>query len=173
VLYCEDFEDGLAQDWRFSDFRGAPSSGWKVNQEGGDYLLAGAGHQWAVLDNHSWGDYRVRFRLKLRQGAIHLNYRLGEASRYYVGFSQDSLTLTRQRGEVFSDLTSTEARHDLNVWHPVEIVGRGDRLQVIVDGKLEVDFTDPDRLSEGTIAFETLDDSAAQVDDIEVLPAGP
>ena len=168
VLYCEDFEDGRAQGWGLYDARGKPSSGWKVIREGTNDVFEGKGHQWATLENRSWGDYRVRFRLKLQQGAIHLNYRLGEVGRYFIGFNQDGLYLDKTG----SSLTSAAKAHSLGTWHAIEISGWGGHFQVYVDGKLELDYNDAKPLRNGTIAFETLDNTSAQVDDIEVLPAG-
>ena len=169
VLYCEDFEDGRADGWVLSDPRGNPSSGWKVIREGTNDVFEGEGHQWATLENHSWGDYRVRFRLKLQGGVIHLNYRLGEVGRYFIGFHQEGLYLEKTGGS----LTSTANAHSLGTWHTIEISGWGGHIQVSVDGKVELDYTDAKPLRNGTIAFESLDDSSAQVDDIEILPAGP
>jgi hypothetical protein len=166
VLYCEDFEDGLPQGWELDP-------GWKVTQEGGNRFMRGADHYWATLLDQSWEDYRVRLRLNLRQGAIHLVYRLKEGStRYFIGFEEAGLYLSKQTRGSFSDLTAVVARHALDRWYKGEIAGWGGHLQVLVDGRVELDYTDPDPLRNGTIAFETLDYSSAQVDDIEVLPPG-
>jgi hypothetical protein len=175
VLYCEDFEDGLAQDWTFTDQYGRPtSSGWRLTSEGGNHLIAGSEHNWAVLSDHSWEDYRVRFRLKLTRGVIHLNYRLAGGGRYFFGFDQNGLSLNWQRGDTFSEgsVVWVEAPHALNDWHQVEIVGRGGHLQMYVDGRLELDHTDDEPLRRGSIGFETLDNSAALIDDIVVMPSG-
>jgi hypothetical protein len=166
VFYCEDFEDGQADGWELG-------SGWRVEREDSNYVLSGRGHNWSTLAGYEWDDYRVRFRLKLLQGSIHLNYRLTEASRYFIGFHQGGLYLSRQMRDTFTDLATIEASHQLNRWYEVEIVGWGGHLHVYVDGKLEMDYTDKDPLRRGGIAFETLDDSYAQVDDIEVMGAGP
>jgi hypothetical protein len=50
----------------------------------------------------------------------------------------------------------------------VEIVGTGANLKVYVDGTLTIDFTDPDPILFGAVAVETMLDSDAAVDDIEV-----
>jgi hypothetical protein len=169
VLYCEDFEDGRADGWDLW-------SGWTVEREGPNYILSGRGHNWATLVDQGWEweDYRFSFRLKLLQGDIHLNYRLTEGPiRYFIGFHQGGLSLTRQIRDAFTDLAAVEAPHVLNRWYQLEIVGWGGHIQVYVDGKLELDYTDRAPLRRGTIAFETQDDSQALVDDIEVLPPGP
>ncbi len=173
VLYCEDFEDGQASGWRVSNWRGEPSSGWKVSRDNTNYVFTGEGHQWATLDNRSWDDYRFSFRLKLIRGTIHLIYRLADG-RYYVGFNEDGLYLNKSldNGPGFI-VYSAANTHTLETWHQVELVGWGGHLQVYVDGRLELDYVDSNPLLKGMIAFETLDGSAAQIDDIEVAASGP
>jgi len=53
--------------------------------------------------------------------------------------------------------------------YEIEIVGSGQHLRFLVDGELEWEYTDPNPLSGGTFAFETLEDSAAFIDDIRVF----
>jgi len=169
VLYCENFDDGRADGWDLGP-------GWKVAQEGANYVLDGSEHHWATLTGQAWDDYRLRFRLKLLQGDIHLVYRHIAREgpiRYFIGFHQGGLYLSKQIRDTFTDLAAVDMPHALNRWYQVEIVGWGGHLQVYVDGKLELDYTDRAPLPRGAIAFETLDDSQALVDDIEVLPPGP
>ncbi len=169
VLFCENFENGQAQDWKLD-------TAWRVEESGGDHFLSGSGHKWATLDNHSWSDYRVQFRVRLLQGGLALNYRITRApvgiTRYYIGFMEDGLSLSKSMIDGNAkDLVSVQASHPLNIWHKVEIAGRGGHIQVLVNGQVELDHTDPDPLPSGSIAFESWEDSSAQIDDIEVLPA--
>ena len=147
-------------------------SGWSIQKDGSNYLLGGSGHKWASLSNHSWTDYRVVFRLKLDSGTIHLNYRISENGRYFVGFSDWGLYITRQVNDNFTDLTNVEKYHSLGRWYTVEIAGWGGHIAVYVDGILEMQYEDRDYLRSGSIAFETLDNTSAQVDDIEVIGSG-
>jgi outer membrane protein assembly factor BamD (BamD/ComL family) len=169
VLFCDNFEDGRADGWEFGP-------GWQIDRDGSNYVLSGSGHKWATLrTGQVWDNYRVRFRLKLLKGAIHLNYRLApgpEVGRYFIGFHQDGLYLEKSTESGGIELATTQVQHSLGQWHDVEIVGWGGHLQVYVDGELELDYTDEDPLQQGTIAFETLDNSQAQVDDIEIMASG-
>jgi hypothetical protein len=54
----------------------------------------------------------------------------------------------------------------------VEIVGIGGSLKIYVNGVLKLDYTDPNPLSSGGIAFECLD-SPVMVDDVEVTGPAP
>jgi len=169
VWYCEDFQDNQAQDWGFDP-------GWSIQKDGSNYILAGNRHSFAYLQDHSWSDYRVTFRLRLNSGAVHLNYRLSTGDensiRYFVGFSAQDITLTRQVNDNFIELTGVDARHSLGQWHLVEIAGWGGHIAVFVDGRLELQYVDEDYLRSGSIAFEPLENSSADVDDIEVMAPG-
>jgi photosystem II stability/assembly factor-like uncharacterized protein len=166
LLYSEDFEDGQAQGWSLE-------SGWQITADAGNHVLAGQGHHWARYVGDAWADYRVHFRLKLLQGVIHLNVRLSEGSRYFIGFSEGGTYLNKQVGETFSDLDTDDRSHALAQWHDIEMSANGGRIQVQVDDSLVLDYTDPSPLSFGSIAFETLDDSQAQIDDIVVYGPAP
>ena len=89
---------------------------------------------------------------------------------YYIAFSESNLTMNRQRKDLFTELQFINANHALNQWYDMEIVGDGGHIQVYVDGMLKLDHVDSNPILEGTISFETLDDSQAQIDDIEILP---
>lgn len=167
VIYCEDFENGDAPGWSLQE-------GWRVGLENGDHVLQGENHHFAILNHQGWEDYRLRFRLKLQQGGIHLNFRYSEDNtRYFVSFNESWLQLDRQRGPNPTNIV-TLARaiptFSLDRWYDVEIVGDGGHIQVFVDGNLELEFRDNDPVLRGSISFETLDDSSAQIDDVEVLP---
>jgi hypothetical protein len=66
-------------------------------------------------------------------------------------------------------LASSAVPHTPGEPHLVQIVGRGGRIEVFVDGMQEVDYVDAGNpIRAGAIALETLDDSYAQVTGIQV-----
>jgi len=67
LLFKEDFNDGQAQDWELEP-------GWFVAEN----MLIGQYHSWARPMIGPWQDFRLKFRLKLQQGVIHLVYRLND-----------------------------------------------------------------------------------------------
>ncbi len=168
LLYQQDFEEAQAQGWELEP-------GWRVIQDAQDWVLAGEGHQWAQSGRSYTGDFRVQFQLKVLQGRIHLVYRLNDIGRYFIGFSEEGSSLHKQYWpDTFQDgLAGSNAPHTLGVWHQVEIVGQGGDLQLLVDGNVEWEYNDPDPLLGGSFAFETLDDSAAYVDDIFLYGPAP
>ncbi len=164
--YQEDFEDGQAQGWDLEP-------GWQVNLEGTNHVLAGQGHFWARSNQAFDSDYSLSFRLKLMEGTIHLVYRLNDTGRYFIGFLSGGTYLNKQiwPEEYYPDLAQYAGHHTLSVWHQVEIVGQRSRLTFSVDGVQELEYIDPQPLSAGSFAFETLDDSQAYIDDIQVTLA--
>jgi hypothetical protein len=88
ITYQEDFEDGQAQDWTLE-------SGWQVIQVEGNYVLAGQGHSWARYAK-LYDDYRLSFRLMLVKGGVHLNFRLNDTGRYFIGFTAQGSQLSKQ-----------------------------------------------------------------------------
>ncbi|MBU1055092.1 MAG: DUF1080 domain-containing protein [Proteobacteria bacterium] len=162
VLYTEDFESGATEGWELEP-------GWRMEQKEGNFVLNGEGHNWARLQRgQDWADYTFRSRIKVIRGGIHLNYRVSEKGRYFIGFSEEGLYLNKETpwGKFF-ELAKSDARIGINTWHDIEIRGKGGHLQVYLDGKLEIDFTDNAPITQGSIAFETLEESYAQIDNVE------
>jgi photosystem II stability/assembly factor-like uncharacterized protein len=168
LLYQEDFDDGQAQGWELEP-------GWQIIQDGDNWVLAGERHQWARSDNNYGSDFRVQFQLKLLQGRIHLVYRLSGTGRYFIGFHEGGSDLSKQYWpDTFQEgLAGSATPHSLGNWHQVEIVGQGASLRFLVDGQVELEYTDPDPLLAGSFAFETLDDSVTYVDDILIYGPAP
>ncbi len=166
VLYCEDFDDTLAAWWDLDDV-------WRIVRQGSGYALRGNAYGWAWLTDHAWDNYRLRFRVRSPGGTLHINYRAtpvtGGIRRYWVGFSEDGLYLHKSPGQGVVELAGVETAHQPNRWHEVELAAQGGRLQVYVDDKLELDYTDREPLTEGGVAFEMLSGQAT-IDDIEILP---
>jgi hypothetical protein len=170
IWYCENFEDGYAQFWDLSP-------AWSIQKDGTNYLLAGSGHEWATLTEHEWDDFRVKFDLRLWQGTIHLNYRIkpvgNSVVRYYVGISDSQIYLKKSSYPGGAeDLISKNIHYPLGEWQTVEIASWKGHIVVYINGKLTLNHFDKDYLPSGSIAFETLDNSKAQIDNIEVMEAG-
>jgi len=170
VLFRDDFEDGDADGW--VERSAPPGAAWTVEKEGTNHVLSGEGHAFIQLGSGSWKDYRLRARVKVIAGTVHLNYRLGYCSRYFIGFLTDSLYLSRTLAcDVHANLTGVSESHAPGQWYELEIVGIGPAVKVYVNGVLKIDFSDPDPVLVGGIGFETLENSHAHIDDVEI--SGP
>ena len=166
VLYEEDFNDNQAHDWELDQ-------GWVVTEG----MLSGEGHTWARYKGDRWGDARLTFRLK--SSGVHVNIHNSDTGRYAIGLREKDdflfLYLFKQLwpDTFFNDLATNATRYSAGEEKHVDISSTGGRIQVTVDGMLVIDYTDPDPLPPGTIAFETLDNTFAQVDDIIVIGPSP
>jgi photosystem II stability/assembly factor-like uncharacterized protein len=161
--YQEDFESGLASGWKLEP-------GWKVELDGTNHVLAGQGHFWARFDQAFEGDLRLSFRLKILNGTIHLVPRMNDAGRYFIGFNASESYLSKQYwpDEFHNSLVTRNTAHSLNKWYLLEIRFQGNQVNFLVDGYQEWSYTDAKPFDQGSLAFETLDDAQAYVDDIRV-----
>ncbi len=160
LLFEENFDDGQVQNWELED-------GWIVTEG----MLRGVGHSWARPLVGPWQDFRLQFRLNLQHGSIHLVCRLNDKGRYFIGFHEHGSYLNKQFWpDTFIDLLNHGGvTRDFDHWYDIEIVGSGPHLRFLVDGQLEWEYTDPDPLSGGSFAFETLEESAVYIDDIRLF----
>ncbi len=159
----DDFEGDHADKWDIEE-------GWSVIPENGNYVLQGIGHKWARAHSESWGDYTFQTRIKLLEGSVHVNFRVCDEGRYFFGFHEGGLSLQKQFNQwaEFADLTDNQQHYNLNQWYDLEVEVEGGNIRVYVDGILRIDYTDPEPLLSGSIAFETLDSSHVYVDDVYV-----
>ena len=168
ALYSENFEDGKAQDWELE-------GNWKVIQDrDGNFVLRGQGHEWARYLGDSWGDYTFKLRLKLVRGRIHLNFRNADCLRYFIGVQEERIDLNKtQPCGTHRELRARERFFSPGRWYEIKIVGKGNKIEIFVDGWSVLSFTDPSPILYGTIALETLEDSEFYVDDIVVFGQRP
>jgi photosystem II stability/assembly factor-like uncharacterized protein len=171
TLFQDDFEDGNADAWELQD-------GWEVRQEGGNYFLSGSGHSWArLLPGYNWTDYEFTLRVQLIHEAVHLNVRHNDIGRYYIGFHEGGVTLSKQFWpDTFLELAAANFPIEINTWHTVSITVQGNHIGVMVDGVTPIDYSDGDNpLLYGSIALETVGDEDALVhfDNVQVTGEPP
>ncbi len=160
-VYESDFENEQAEGW-------ALEPGWQIFDDNGNHVLSGEGHYWARLQN-TYDDYRVLFRIKIIRNGLHINFRLNNTGRYFIGFDEQGSRLNKQYwpDTFLENLVVSDQTHQLNEWHQIEVNGSGNTLTFIVDGKKEWEYTDTDPILEGIFAIETLDESLVYIDDIQ------
>lgn len=172
--YSQNFEGEIA-GWELDP-------GWElIRPRRGSRCLRGQGHTWARYTGGSWGDSTLALRLRLARGTVHLNYRVEGPRRYFVGVHAAGVRLSKQTGPetFFNGLARAERRIPADRFVPIEISGDGGRIRVRVAKDLVIDYADREPLLRGGIAFETLEDSEAYIDDVTVtgrgavLPEGP
>lgn len=161
--FSDGFDDAAADNWTLEP-------GWMLDQMQSLSVLHGENHSWARLkQGREWTDYAVRTRLKLRRGAIHLNIRVSDAGRYFLGLIEDGLYLNKEAPwGSFHELAATAFHNDPDKWLDLEIRVVGNQLQVLVDGELKLEAVDANPLTNGSVAFETLERASAYLDYVEV-----
>jgi hypothetical protein len=164
----EDFEGDTAGTWELE-------AGWAVEEEAaGNHVLRGSGHTWARAGNPRWSDYTFRARVKLLEGALHTNVRVGEDGRYFLGIHAEGMYLKKQFNNWadFVDLAEAPGPLDLSGWHTLTIDVAAGKITVSLDDTEKITYTDPEPLPAGAIAFETLDNSTVLIDDVNVTVTG-
>ena len=167
IQFQEDFEDGSGAGWVLE-------SGWDIVQEGDNFVLQGEGHTWARLEKDFPGDFVLRFRAKVIQGRLHLSTHLNDQGRYFSGISTGNTSLSKQYWPDTFQHNLAVGRNPLpgNSWLEVELISEGNILILNINGQEQWKFSDPDKFEGGSIAFETLDESLVQVDDLNVYYPG-
>ncbi len=172
VLLEQHFDSAQSlKGWRTTDAQGNPNTAWQVK----DGALCGSGHNWAVFTDMPLSDFTMRYRLILKNGAIHLNSRISEESRYrtWIGTVNWIATLTKDMPNEGSSILATgRARILPEKYHDVMFSLIGGRIQFWLDGKRVYDFTDKAPLDSGLIGFESLDAQSVCIDDLIIsLPS--
>lgn len=170
-LYYSDFESGAAS-WRLND-------GWGLAEIDGNTVLEGVGHTMAELgmsSNSGYDNYILKVRLKIISGIIHCNVRYGASAdsdgllRYFIGIGNNEISLSKQDGEEFDDLTGAPLELDSG-WHDVEIRAYEGIINLYIDDELCLVYNDADYIPTGGVSFETLDDADCLLDNVEVTTA--
>jgi photosystem II stability/assembly factor-like uncharacterized protein len=168
--FRDDFEDGDTDGWNLE-------SGWSISQENGNNFLEGTGHYWAKAGSKSWVNYDFETKIKLIEGGVHINFRVNDDGRYFLGFGEFELYLDKQSSNwnKIEEITRFDEHHNLNQWYDLKIVLRGQNIKIFLNDVLKIDYTDSDQPHpSGSIAFESLD-SHIYVDDVivNITSSGP
>ena len=161
-VYREDFEDDQARGWELEQ-------PWVV--DGG--MLNGRGHTWAVYNPGRWESARIS--LRLQTNGMHVNLGYSDVGRYAVNIREENgrlvISLFKQLwpDTFFNNLASRETDLGTNTIHFVQMTIAKGRIRVNLNQQPMFDYVDPDPLPPGTIAFETLDNTYAQIHDITVV----
>jgi photosystem II stability/assembly factor-like uncharacterized protein len=160
--FLANFDDGSASGFVLDP-------GWSVSN--GE--LIGAGGGWARAGSAAWSDYSLEADLVIIADRMHVNTRMSDEGRYFVSVRANGLRLHKQYDQKrqFADLVDVPANVVLGQRHVLRIDLAGARIRVYLDGVLLIDYTDPEPLPAGSIAFESLEGASVIVDDVRVDPA--
>lgn len=183
-LLTEDFGDGAFDGWSVIDIGPFERpSAWSVN--GGWALQArniwghpsgGTGGTYLVHDaGLGWTDYRFRVRLRSSDNdGIGLVFRYQDPDNYYVFYlhsQQSKRQLLRRVGGQETLLAGNSFAYRVSDDYAVEVVARGDRLEVYLDSVLVLSAQD-DALLTGTVGFLSDANDGSRFDDVRVVREG-
>jgi photosystem II stability/assembly factor-like uncharacterized protein len=169
VLYSNNFADGTADGWGVS-LLDDQAVGWSIQTDSGNYVFVGQGNSLASLMSGRWSDFSYKVQVKLSEGYLTLEYRVGECAGYYIGLQATGVDLGRSPTcAPPANLVHVAGSYDPAQWYTVEIVGIGGHLQVSVNGALQIDFTDSNPIPFGSIGMQTQPGAVAEVASIEVM----
>jgi len=172
ILFQDDFEDGDAQGWDIGD-------GWDVIQDEENYVLAGNEHSFAKPKDVEDELVSFKFNFKILSGGFHANFMegsgaSGEHIRYFFGINSHGTYLTKQIGDVITDIKVVEASIPENDWHSAKIKMKDTTLALFIDDAIIFTATDQEPMQSGGVSFEVLPESNIYFDNVVVIvPEAP
>ena len=169
---------GYMEDGRWEDDFERPSSdkwhlehGWRIEaEESGNHILTGTGHSWAEpIIHEQCCNYTVQAKVRIIRGGLHFNFRRSRSSRYFMAVSEYGFGLWKHVDEDLFDLKSLRPGVTPMIWHTVKVVLQGQHINVYVNDKLKISYTDKSNpIPMGKFAFEVLDQSEVHFDDVSL-----
>jgi len=138
-----------------------------------------------------WGDFTLTLRARFLppevgrdqggagEGALVISYRVSDAGAYHVLVEGNHLALQREAGGDVAELAATSLppdfggeRRGAGKWFQLAVTAASGQLTLALDGEPVLTASDPDPLPPGGLAFETLGELTAELDDLTLTPAG-
>lgn len=177
VLYLEDFQDGQAQGWAALSLgiNGNMPNGWTlIDDEGGNKILSHANApspsgdelQDLAFDNFVW---HLRFKMVGNDANMFFVWRISheaDATRRYVVVlgAQSKPWMVRfydtSAGPNPMNTAQASVKLAENQWYQFDVTYFGGLHQIWADGKLLMEYRDPQPYPPGAIGFETHLDSS-------------
>ena len=163
LLFFDDFEGGDAEGWNLE-------GDWSVIQENGNDVLQGVGPCSADAGPQEWTDYTLKARIKFSQSA-NVNFRrTTELGMYFLNLVPEGSTLNKKLLEESVRAKSAVILQE-NQWIDLKVEVKGDKIRLYIDVDLILTYTDSEPLLNGTIGFESPENSVVYVDDVTVIVA--
>ncbi len=168
TLFSDDFEDRNAEGWSLHE-------SWGVETVDGNSVLHGTTHSFANIETgNDWTNYRLSMRVKMIRQGLHINVRVNDEGRYFIGIGEEGIYLNKSfwANPDSEEFARTDFSLELNEWHTVAVTINNSHIVVNVDGVDRIDYTDTNNPHlQGRFSLESIWDeqSYVYVDDIEVF----
>lgn len=172
-LFFDNFENGTADKWDL--YLDSDDASWEVTEDNGGFVLTGLNWNSASpvsIGSNPWSDYSFRFRLKLIEKHVFIQFRSSEMGNYYLTFGVSMLSLINARNLPETEnvlLTEYYEDFNLNTWYDFEIIVQDSTIKILMDGDLKIDLIDPYPLLYGSIGFSTQPASHISIDDVLIF----
>ncbi|MEO7181965.1 MAG: DUF1080 domain-containing protein [Gemmatimonadaceae bacterium] len=173
VAACSSAMTAKPTDGWISLFDGQSFTGWRASEAPGTFTVANGeivvhgprSHLFydGPVMNHEFKDFELKADVMTKPGAnsgifIRTTFQqTGFPSQGYEVQVNNSQSDWRRTGSLYAVNDVREAGRD-NEWFTMHVIVRGRRVQIMVDGKQTVDYTEPSdkatRLTGGTIALQ-------------------
>jgi hypothetical protein len=172
VLYIEDFQDGLAQDWPeiSAGIKGDMPNGWSIVDDNGNKILRHADAPSPTnpeLQNHSFDNFvwKAKFKVVGSDAEMFYMWRITHPDdqsrkRYAVVFSAKQKPwmirfIDQASGPLAMNAASGGGMMKSDQWYDLALAYFNGNHQVWYDGKKQLEYKDSQPFPAGTIGFET------------------
>jgi hypothetical protein len=130
--------------------------------------MQNVGQEDASAGSKSWDNYILWARINLLQGTVLTKMRQRDEGGYVLFFTDTGLVLSKGLPGRDDILTNNWESYSLNRWYELRVEVQGSTIKVYVNGILRIDYTDPEPLLNGTIAFGGGENTTFYVDNVLV-----
>ena len=120
------------------------------------FWMASDPHEKDIWKRMDWrkGEFVKCYSLQLYYMGYGGNYNSTTRFRRYDG-NEAGITEPEKRPAILKEYTDSQNLLVPNKWYHIKLQNKGNRVKYYIDGKLLVDFCDPDPLTEGWFGFRT------------------
>lgn len=166
TLLDERFDGEAARLW-------TGSAGWAPIGYGEAMVWSASGAAWSWYpDGQAWADYAVTFDSRVDAGGLAVGVRAGPEGRYVVHVGTAVVGLVREQPWGEPTVLATTMPLEPNRSHALSVAVVGGHLQVWSDGRLILEYSDPNPLPAGTVTFGAADGSVAWIDGLRITSLG-
>lgn len=165
-------QNGKESDW-ISLFDGKSFAGWRANEHAETFTIADGmivvfgerAHLFyeGPVANHNFKNFEFKIKIKTTPGSnsgifIHTDFQdSGWPKKGYEIQVNNTHTDWRKTGSIYAVQDVKEAPAKDDVWFTEQIIVKGKKITILIDGKVINEYTEPNeggRLSSGTFALQ-------------------
>lgn len=124
-----------------------------------------------VSPDGMWSDYTLNVRFRIGgAGAFVISFLSGESGSYHLLFDSQHMVLQRESQGRVGELAAVDVMMQSDVWHELSLETQAGKLLISIQGLGTLSFEETNPLLSGGLAFETLGELTAEVDQVTLTP---